>query len=315
MRERGGFIGVNANPAVTSLNSAAGGLWTLREAEELKRAGTWPRALLPRLDLFSGEVAAYGCRRLSSTYTGPLIEVRRSSDNATDTFTEQQIVNGSLASWVGAGNNGFVKTYYDQSGNGVNLTQSTNANQPQIVSSGSLLLDGSNPSILLDGTNDELVGNAQSQFAFGTSDFVLEFWVRPTTVSGIRIFFDFRTSGDGPVPVGRINMATVDGNVAWYIFNAIRIQSTTALSANVWTHLCVSRSGTSTRMFINGVQEGVTWTDTTNYTVGDGSPRLGRNHDDTSGIYLFAGYIDQIVMATNTSRTSAFTPPNRNSLA
>jgi hypothetical protein len=316
MRERGGFIGVNANPAVTGGNSAAGGMWTLREAEELKRAGTWPRLLLPRLDVFSGEVAAYGCRRLSSTYTGPLIEVRRSSDNATDTFTEEQIVNGSLVSWVGAGNNGFVKTFYDQSGNGVNLTQSTNANQPQIVSSGSLLLDSSNPSILLDGTSDELVGNAQSQFAFGTGDFVLEFWVRPTTVSGIRIFFDFRTSGDGPGGgVGRINMATVDGNVVWYIFNAIRIQSTTAISANTWSHLCVSRSGSSTRMFINGVQEGVTWTDNTNYTVGAGSPRLGRNHDDTAGSILFAGYIDQIVMATNTSRTSAFTPPDRNGLA
>jgi hypothetical protein len=242
--------------------------------------------------------------------------VRRSSDNTTDTFSEEQILSGALASWVGAGNNGFIKTFYDQSGNSVNLTQSTNASQPQIVSSGSLLLDGSNPSIFLDGTNDELVGSAQSQFAFGTSDFVLELWVRPTDASGTKIFFDFRTSGDGPGGgVGRINMATVNGNVVLYIFNAIRIQSTTALSANTWTHLCVSRSGTSTRLFVNGVQEGVTWTDTTNYTVGAGGPRLGRNHDDTAGSFLFTGYIDQIVMATNTSRTSTFTPPDRNGLA
>lgn len=47
-RPRGGFIGHNPAPAATAVNSAAGGIWTLREAEALKRAGTWPRTnLLP----------------------------------------------------------------------------------------------------------------------------------------------------------------------------------------------------------------------------------------------------------------------------
>jgi hypothetical protein len=32
-------------PAAAGINSAASGLWTLREQESLKRAGTWPRAL------------------------------------------------------------------------------------------------------------------------------------------------------------------------------------------------------------------------------------------------------------------------------
>lgn len=43
-RPRGGFIGYNPAPAATAVNSAAGGIWTLREAEALKRAGTWPSA-------------------------------------------------------------------------------------------------------------------------------------------------------------------------------------------------------------------------------------------------------------------------------
>jgi hypothetical protein len=45
MRGRGGFIGLNATPAATLVNSAASGVWTLQEAESLKRAGTWPIAL------------------------------------------------------------------------------------------------------------------------------------------------------------------------------------------------------------------------------------------------------------------------------
>jgi hypothetical protein len=48
--------------------------------------------------------------------------------------------------------NGFVETWYDQSGNGKDATQTTASNQPKIVSSGSLLADG----IEFDGSSDEL---------------------------------------------------------------------------------------------------------------------------------------------------------------
>ena len=44
-RPQGGYIGFNRVPAAAGLNSAASGVWTLREAEALKRAGTWPTVL------------------------------------------------------------------------------------------------------------------------------------------------------------------------------------------------------------------------------------------------------------------------------
>jgi hypothetical protein len=54
MRPRGGYIGFNRVPAAAAINSAASGVWTLREADALKRAGTWPRSfgatLLLRMD-------------------------------------------------------------------------------------------------------------------------------------------------------------------------------------------------------------------------------------------------------------------------
>ena len=72
------------------------------------------------LDLYGANVlAAYSVRKLSSSYTGDAIRVRRSSDNS-----EQDIgfdVNGdldtsALTTFVGA-NNGYVVKWYDQSGN------------------------------------------------------------------------------------------------------------------------------------------------------------------------------------------------------
>jgi hypothetical protein len=53
---------------------------------------------------------------------------------------------------------GFVSVWYDQSGEGVNATQTTAAAQPKIYSSGSLITEGSpaKASLLFDGTNDYL---------------------------------------------------------------------------------------------------------------------------------------------------------------
>lgn len=81
----------------------------------------------------------YALRQLNSGYAGSAIRVRRASDDA-----EQDIgfVNGvldtvSLESFC-SGTDGFVTTWYEQTGNGVDLSQSTAGNQPQIVSSGSV---------------------------------------------------------------------------------------------------------------------------------------------------------------------------------
>ena len=89
------------------------------------------------LDTYPGAAAAYSVRLLDSTYTGDCIRVRRASDN-----TEQDIGfdgngdldTGALASFC-AGTNGFVKTWYDQSGNGNDATQATTANQPKVYDS------------------------------------------------------------------------------------------------------------------------------------------------------------------------------------
>lgn len=112
------------------------------------------------LDIYSGAAAAYSLRKLSSSYAGDCIRVRRSSDNVEQNigFVNNVLDTTSLLSFVGAGN-GFITTWYDQSGNGLHGLQTTAANQPQIVSSGSILTLNSKPTIKFDGTNDYLLTN------------------------------------------------------------------------------------------------------------------------------------------------------------
>jgi hypothetical protein len=107
----------------------------------------------PLLDTYPSAAAAYSVRLLRTAYAGSAIRVRRSSDNAEQDigFSSGNLDTSSLLSFVGA-NNGFVTTWYDQSGNARNATQSTAVNQPQIVSSGTILTENSKPSVRFNGS-------------------------------------------------------------------------------------------------------------------------------------------------------------------
>lgn len=122
-----------------------------------------PRLLRPRasnrllLDIYTGSAAAYSLRQLRSAHTTGVVRVRRSSDSEEADFRASEITSGTLANWVGAGNNGFVVTWYDQSGNARNVTQGTADNQPKLVSSGAVITESGKPAVDFDGSNDRLI--------------------------------------------------------------------------------------------------------------------------------------------------------------
>jgi len=108
------------------------------------------------LDQYGGAAAAYSLRNLSLYHTDPVVRVRRDNDNAEQDFTAAEVSDGTLAAWVGAGNDGFVRTWYDQSGNGNNAQQAIAARQPKIVDNGALVAEGGKTAIDFDGSNDGL---------------------------------------------------------------------------------------------------------------------------------------------------------------
>ena len=90
------------------------------------------------LDTYGGAAAGFSLRRLSSAYAGSAIRVRRSSDNTEMNIgfdSSGNLDTTSLTSFVGSGN-GFVTTWYDQSGLGRDAIQPSASNQPEIVMSG-----------------------------------------------------------------------------------------------------------------------------------------------------------------------------------
>ena len=125
------------------------------------------------LDTYSGASVAYSLRKLSSTYTGNCIRVRRSSDNTEQNigFVNNVLDEASLLTFCGAGN-GFVTTWYDQSGNVNNATQSTAFNQPQIVSSGAMITTNGKNSISFSGTKFMLLASSITIGASNYTSFV-----------------------------------------------------------------------------------------------------------------------------------------------
>lgn len=157
-------------------------------------------------------------------------------------------------------------------------------------------------SIYFDGVGDYLLPNSggADTFAFGTLNFTIEFWLYLNSVSGLQFIYEGRGAATTPT-------IYMNGSSLTYFTNSSdRITST--LSTGVWYHVALTRSGTSTRMFVNGMQVGSTYFDSTNYTNTANRPVIGVEAGTTQ--HFLNGYLDDFRVTKGLARyTSNFTPP------
>ena len=123
MRGRGGFIGTNVVPAAAAFHSAASGLWTVREAEGFKRAGTWPSA--PPAGVGAG------------------LQLWLDASDANTLFDATS--GGSLVAADGG-----VARWEDKSGNARHATQATSGNRPTRKTA----IQGGKDVLRFDGSSD-----------------------------------------------------------------------------------------------------------------------------------------------------------------
>jgi len=127
--------------------------------------------------------AAYSLRLISSTYYDSFaVRVRRSSDNAEQDigFVGDDLDTASLLSFAGAGS-AFVTTWYDQSGNQNHAIETTAANQPRLVNSGSLDTVNGKPAIYFRGTTDKLTRTPTTGYTSNNVVFVAKTDPSPTS--------------------------------------------------------------------------------------------------------------------------------------
>jgi hypothetical protein len=121
------------------------------------------------LDDYPNAAAAYSLRKLRTAYTGNCITIRRTStgDTLAVGFSGNFLDTAALKTFC-SGTNCFVRRWFDQSGNNRHVAQTTDANQPTIYVSDSIVLENGKPTLLFDGTNDRLFSNESS---YGATDY------------------------------------------------------------------------------------------------------------------------------------------------
>ena len=112
-----------------------------------------PPAATLLLDQYGQDnILAYSVRKLRTAYTGNCMRVRNGSSVELDIGFDSSgnLDESALLTHCGSGD-GFVVKWYDQSGNGGNIENSTTAEQPKIVSSGAVLKSNGKP--VIEGNN------------------------------------------------------------------------------------------------------------------------------------------------------------------
>ena len=152
-------------------------------------------------------------------------------------------------------------------------------------------------SLLVDGTGDYALVPSSSDYAFGLGDFTVEGFVYPTTATGTRTIFDTRTSAvEQSILIG----LTTLNEIYVYLNGANVITAVSTISANSWSHFALVRSSGVLKLYVNGIQTGVSYSDSTNYVA---RPiRLGLNYNDSNG---FIGNIDEIRVSKGIARYTA----------
>jgi len=160
-------------------------------------------------------------------------------------------------------------------------------------------------SMIFDGTGDYLTIPSSPLFAFGTGNFTVEMWVYFNSISGGCALYDARDSGNSLGIL--IGIDGANNGPYFHVSGGTRIAGT-ALSNSTWYHIAVVRSSGSTKLFVNGIQAGSTYTDANSYIAG--IPTIGNNSSGGGGTNYLNGYIDEFRITKGYARyTTTFTPP------
>ena len=109
--------------------------------------------------------------------------------------------------------------------------------------------------------NDYILSPVSSNFTLGTNDFTIEYWVWNTNFSANQTISDRTNSHSGDL----ILQTDTSGQHKIYANSAFRITSS-ATSAKTWNHVAIQRASNVTKMYVNGVEQSTSYSDSNNYT-------------------------------------------------
>ncbi len=238
----------------------------------------------PLLDAYGGAHAAYSLRKLNSDYTGAAIRVRKNVNDEADIGFDSDGNLDTTALLAFATSATFIKTWYDQSGNGNDVTQSANSAQPRIVNSnGTIVAVAGQPAAFFDGINDAFPFDNTGLDIGNLSSFVVCKYSNTTgdqqalSLSG--------TSGDARWFAPRL----VGGNFNYTVGTSGSVGTATATTDNN-LHTCIAgATQTDTEAFLNGTSVGTK-------ALGSGIDSNDANIGSRGSSAYMNGFIQEVVV-------------------
>jgi len=198
----------------------------------------------------------------------------------------------------------FVKTWYDQSGNGNDATMTTNASQPRIVNAGTLEVDSKGkPRIYFDGSNDILtIANSASVDITAQPLFLNCVFAGTGTIG-----YMFAKNLDSSATLQYAILYNNGGKkcVTTYL-QGTTIRQETAINSidyNTQAIFSLSFANGAQKGYVNGASSGndgnynSTMTSRANMNIGGRSGSV----DGSTKIELYQGYISEIIIISNTT--------------
>lgn len=189
------------------------------------------------------------------------------------------------------GSNGST-TFTDSSGTPKTATANGNAaiSSTAKFGSGSASFDGSGDYVAVGGGAGQL----------GSGDFTVEFWARPTSLSTYTVLTGtFATANSGQWQL----LMNGSGSLDWFGLNSFAGIGG-SLPTGSWSHVAITRSGSTLAMYINGTRTG-TATNSENYSS-SGDLWIGRAPENESARW-FNGLIDDYRVTVGAARYSGST--------
>lgn len=162
-------------------------------------------------------------------------------------------------------------------------------------------------SAYFDGVGDYISTPTSTDFDM-SGDFTIEAWVRFSELTGNHVIVDRWASGNAGS--WQLYWRSTGSSLAFYVGGAVVLQdpSNSTIGTNQWYHVAICRTGTTVRMFVNGVQRAINTNFTTNLT--NTLPLMLGCQGSTTTNFL-KGYVDDVRITKSPRYIGAFTPPTR----
>lgn len=169
-----------------------------------------------------------------------------------------------------------------------------------------------------DGSGGYASVASSTDFQFGTGDLTIEFWINQTArpqayPRAVQGSYTWNTSSSWAIIPGHGDFGTNKFVFHAYAHNgnlSPLLTGTTAIAFGQWHHVAVTRSGSTWRLFVDGVVEATaSWTGSLD--AGANSLNIGAVQNPTYiASSYFNGYIDDLRITKGVARyTANFTPP------